>query len=132
MQNLEEMQQRNQGLPGVNSRTRFQDFNTKFELFNKQNLFNVSNLVEEQVVKKPIVKKMTQNQYVNLLKYIEESTKTNLKNAARDRYKTAERPNFAKFQSEIKKNNSAWEDYSYNPRTTKLLIQKIKADLSDG
>ena len=61
MQNLEEMQQRNQGLPGVNSRTRFQDFNTKFEKFNKQNLFNVSNLVQEKVVKKPVVKKMTQN-----------------------------------------------------------------------
>jgi len=58
-------------------------------------------------VTKPIVKKMTQNQYVNLLKYIEETRKLNLKNSARDRYKTAERPIFAKFQSEIKKSNSA-------------------------
>lgn len=31
MQNLEEMQKRNSGLPGVNSRTKFVDFHTKFD-----------------------------------------------------------------------------------------------------
>ena len=132
MKNLEDMQNRNAGLPGINSRGKFVDAQTKIDQFTKNNMYNVSNLFSDKSVFKIKPKKMTQNQYSNLLKHLESKKKENLRQAVKNRYQTTERPGFGYFDAVVKNKLNAWEDFSYNPKTTKLLATKIKKDLAGG
>jgi hypothetical protein len=132
MKNLEEMQNRNIGLPGVNSRGKFKDSYHKLEYFRKFNMYNVSNLIKQQNLIRPKNKKMTENQYTHLLKYLNRKRVNNLRTAAKNRFKTQERPNFSHFGSATKNQWNAWEDFSMNPRTTRKLVSKIKKDMKDG
>lgn len=59
MKNLEDMQNRNAGLPGINSRGKFVDAQTKIDQFTKNNMYNVSNLFSDKSVFKIKPKKMT-------------------------------------------------------------------------
>lgn len=132
MKKLEELQKRNDGLPGVNSRSKFQDAYHRLEYFRKSNLYNVSNLIKRKNLVKPVRKKMTENQYTHLLKYLEKRRKKNLRSAAKNRFKTAERPKFSHFGVSLKHKYHAWEDYSHNPQTTAKLVAKLKKDMNFG
>lgn len=95
-------------------------------------MYNVSNLIKTKNLIKPKNKKMTENQYSNLLKYLNKKRNKNLRSAAKNRFMTAQRPNFSHFGTGIKRQTNAWEDYSHNPRTTRKLVNKIRNDMSKG
>jgi len=61
MKNLSELQNRNVGLPGMNSRNNFKDSHYKIENFKKHNMYNISNLIKKRNLEKRKTKNMTEN-----------------------------------------------------------------------
>lgn len=128
MQKLEELKNRNANLPRSSSAVVFKDRCEKMKLLQKNSIYNVKNLFTRAPKKVNRNKrKMSRNQYFKLQSYMKKKKgEMNSKNT-KDRYDTSERPEFNYFKKED--NRDAWEDYSYNPKTTLMLRKRIKTSM---
>lgn len=128
MEKLEELKNKNANLPRSSSAYVFKDRFHKMKQLQKHSIFNVQKLFKKVPKKKNQVKKrMTRNQYFKLMTYIKAKKEQNLHDGVKNRYDTDERPEFNYFKK--RENRDAWEDYSYNPKTTLMLTRRIKTSM---
>lgn len=125
---LEELKERNANLPRSSSAVVFKDRKFRMKQMKKNSIFNVKKLFSTAPKKNNQVRRrMTRNQYFKLMSYIKQKRKENLSKGVKDRYETEDRPEFNHFKK--RHNREAWEDYSYNPKTTLMLTRRIKSSM---
>ena len=128
MNKLEELKNSNANLPLSSSVSKFRDRHFKLQQLKKHSIYNVKRFFAKSAPQKHRKRKYTRNQYYKLQVYMKKKKlqQYDLMNE-NDRYKTDERPEFNHFKR--KQNLMAWQDFSYNPKTTYLLTRRIRSSM---